>query len=330
MERRRAARSGRIARCAAFFLSLAACGSRTGLFTEGAPGPNPTDGGTEAGRLDGGRDAGQEEAPPPIDASFRDADRTGCPDAATTYVYLISDDYRLYSFDPDTNDVSQIGSITCPVPPGSSATPFSMAVDRRGVAYVLFNDGRLYRVSTATAACIGTSFVPDQANYHLFGMGFATNGGGPTETLYVAGTGEAEQGIPTADGLARIDVGNFKLTPIGSFAPPIYRAELTGTADGRLFGFYRKAPGQQDPPTYIGEIDVNTGRILGENEMVGVRQGEAWAFAFWGGDFYMFTAAVNDTSRITRYRPSTRAIGVVASVPTRVVGAGVSTCAPQD
>jgi hypothetical protein len=56
----------------------------------------------------------------------------------------------------------------------------------------------------------------------------------------------------------------------------------------------------------------------------------AWAFAFWGGDYYIFLEGDADfsgtnvwkmtsTGTVTKYIPDT---GM------RIVGAGVSTCAP--
>jgi hypothetical protein len=62
-----------------------------------------------------------------------------------------------------------------------------------------------------------------------------------------------------------------------------------------------------------------------------VFEGTGWAFGFWGGDFYTFTAPDGTTSVITRYRPSDQSIVVVGMAPfgVQLVGAGVSTCAPQ-
>ncbi|MBS2020092.1 MAG: hypothetical protein JST00_44945 [Deltaproteobacteria bacterium] len=318
-------------------LLLAACGSRTGLFGTEPLGSTPgTDGGTEGGVRDGGPlvDGQVPDALPPIDATPRpDANRVDCPDAEATYVYLISADYELLSFDPATGNVKTIGNIACPAVP--EATPFSMAVDRKGVAYILFSnqtggpgsnppdDGRLFRVSTATAACIGTSFVPNQLGFRRFGMGFATNDIGPTEALFVAGSEQANG----AEGLGRIDVSSFVLSKVANFNPVIHNAELTGTGDGRLFGLYTKNT-NNDPPTYIGEINTTTGAIVGEKRFDDVDLGNGWAFAFWGGDFYMFTAPSGSTE-ITRWRPSNDTTQVIASLPNRIVGAGVSTCAPQ-
>ncbi len=311
----------------AFLLLLVACGSRTGLFVDddafsSFPGQ---DAGPDA-RRDGGRDADLEDVPPPLDARPpQDVDRRDCPDADAQLVYTITSTYDLQSFNPDTGQFRSIGQISCPAPGG--ATPFSMAVDRKGVAYVLFTDERLYRVSTATGACISTPYAPRQANFALFGMGFATDSVGPTETLFIAGDEQSRNGRPPGGrGLARITPGTFKLTAVGDFFPRVESAELTGTGDGRLFAFYRK--GTDTPPSYIGEIDPDTAQVIGERRFDTVDQGQGWAFAFWGGDFYMFHAPGGST-RVTRWRPADDSVKQVATTPLQIVGAGVSTCAPQ-
>lgn len=308
-------------------VAFVACGSRTGLWgTDYADLEVIADGGV---RVDAGPDsslldASVPEVLPPIDAQPPgDASRVDCPDAASTLVYVVTSDNELYSFFPENGAFTFISSIACPAPPGES--PFSMAVDRKGVAYVQFTDKRLYRVSTATGACVGTSFTPDQQGFGAFGMGYATNDVGPTEFLFVAGTRDQNQ--VTSPGLGRIDPATFVLTKIGDFVPDIARAELTGTGDGRLFAFYTKGLGN-GPPSYIGEISTTTARIVAETPLPTVDQGNGWAFAFWGGDFYMFTAP-GGGSDVTRYRPSDNSVTVVASLPTRIVGAGVSTCAPS-
>ncbi|MBN9165118.1 MAG: hypothetical protein J0I07_29405, partial [Myxococcales bacterium] len=175
----------------AFLLLLVACGSRTRLFVDDDDFTDipVQDAGPDA-RRDGGRDASRdasdlEDAPPLLDVRPPiDVDQRDCPDAEAQLVYTITDSHELQSFNPDTGQFRRIGKIACPAP--SSATPFSMAVDRRGIAYILFTNEQLFRVSTATAACIATPYTPRQSNYGLFGMGFATNSVGPTETLYVA------------------------------------------------------------------------------------------------------------------------------------------------
>ncbi len=306
----------------------AACGSRTGLFAdeyvEGGPTPRPTTSTGDGAITDAPPDrAISPDALPPIDAQIiPDVQRNDCPDAAATLVYVITTDNELFSFYPPDASFRLIGRIACPAPAGT--TPFSMAVDRNGVAQVLFNDGNLYRVSTLTAACTQTTFRPNQQNFGTFGMGYATRELGPAETLFVAA--DNQQG-PTR-GLGAIDpLANYTLTPIANFTPPIDRAELTGTGDGRLYGFYTKdgAVG-----SFIGEIDKRSARVIGETQLRGVNQGGGWAFAAWGGDFYLFTDPDGvQASRVTRFRPSDNSTSVVANLGTLIVGAGVSTCAPN-
>ena len=327
----KAPRRGLLARTA-FLLLLVACGSRTGLFgtEDGVDGLLP-DGGPRPGFDGGFRDGPpgfdgpfEPDAPlPPIDAAPRpDANRTDCPDAEATLIYVVTEANELFSFFPTDGTFKFISNLTCPA---GSANPFSMAVDRKGVAYVEFTDDRLYRVSTATGACIGTSFQPDQQGFGAFGMGFATNSVGPTETLFIAGT--TDMNTPVSPGLARVDVSTFNLTKVGQFIPNIAQSELTGTGDGRLFAFYKKG-NFTGPPSYIGEIDTSNAHVIAETPFPTVDQGSGWAFAFWGGDFYMFTASNGAGSDVTRWRPSDNSVTVVTSLPSVIVGAGVSTCAP--
>jgi hypothetical protein len=316
----------------AFLLLLVACGSRTGLFVDddGFTNVPGGDAGPDARRGDGGPRDGEvlEDALPPLDVRPPvDVDRRDCPDADATLVYTITDTYDLQSFDPDTGQFKLIGNIQCPAP--GNMHPFSMAVDRKGVAFVLFVDDtgtteRLFRVSTATAACISTSYATNQSGFRRFGMGFATNSVGPTETLFVAGDDNNAGG---ASGLARINPGTFKLDPVGDFFPTIDSSELTGTGDGRLFAFYSKFSDNNAPVSYIGEINTDTAEVIGERRF-DLDQGQGWAFAYWGGDFYMFHAP-GGTTRVTRWRPSNNTVTQVATTPLKIVGAGVSTCAPQ-
>lgn len=316
----------RLVRHLALSLVLAACGSRTGLFDGDAPGPLPADGGFDA-RTDARFDASMDADLPPIDASAeRDAFRDDCPDADVQFIYVVTSANELFAFVPPSAQFIPRGILDCPAAPGS--TPFSMAVDRAGVAYVLFRgDERIYRVSTRTGACTATTYVPRQSNFGLFGMGFATIGGGPAEALFVAGSDLANEPNPGATGLARITLPGFTLTPVGQFSISVRGAELTGTGDGRLFGFYTK--GDPSLPTYIGEIDQNTAAVVAENSLPTVDRGQGWAFAFWGGDFYIFHAP-GGGSRVTRFSPLDNSVTQIASLPTIIVGAGVSTCAPAD
>ncbi len=299
-----------------------ACGSRTALpFDDTAQ--LASDASEDVRRLP---DGGIEDSLPPIDAMRRDAHRMDCLDARDTQIYAVtSDTNELLAFYPPQGTFKRIGVVSCPAFLG--AQPFSMAVDRKGVAYVLFEnqtgagdpDGEIFRVSTTTAACVRTAFRPNDRGFQSFGMGFSTNMGGPAETLFIARN--ANSGTPT---LGSIDTTTMRVTNINDFNPPIASAELTGTGDGRLFAFYARQTGA--PDSFVGEIDKTTANVIAEDR-IAMPQGNGWAFAFWGGDFYLFTGA-GGSSTITKFDPITKATTEVGSYPALIVGAGVSTCAP--
>jgi hypothetical protein len=308
---------------------IAACGSRTGLPFDDTlvVSPPGVDGGPSVIRDGSFTDVPGdviEEPLPLLDAKpLRDANRLDCPDADATLIYVVTNNDTLLSFYPPDATFKVIGQLRCP---NDSRHPFSMAVDRKGVAYVLYatgsgsQPGQLFRVSTATAACIATPFAPPSSGlFDSFGMGYAGNDVGSGETLYVAA--DTSNGV-----LGSIDTTTFGLTRIGTFVPPLQRAELTGSGDGRLFAFYRKDTGG----SAVAQLDKQTARVSAESPLPTVDQGNAWAFAFWGGDFYLFTASRNATqSTVTRFRPGDGSVVDVATYPEQITGAGVSTCAPQ-
>jgi hypothetical protein len=64
--------------------------------------------------------------------------------------------------------------------------------------------------------------------------------------------------------------------------------------------------------------------------MTGVQCPQAWAFSFWGGDFYLYTASSTTTSStVTHYTTADGGIDTgYTTAGFTIVGAGVSTCAP--
>ena len=276
--------------------------SSTAIAASSGSGAGSMGSGGSVNFLDGGRSSGSGGA-----------SGDGCSEAAKL-VYVVGTGNQLYSFYPPTLELKQIGIINCP---SGGTTPFSMAVDRSGRAWVLFSDGNIYHVDVTTAACTPTSFVPNQqANFSRFGMGFVADAPGSTaETLYI--------GSYTGTGIAKIDTQTLKVIPIGNYDTISGAAEITGTGDARLYGFFTGAP------VTVAEIDKSNAHIISKAPQPTVKIGSGWAFAFWGGDFWLFTAP-NFSSQITRYQPATSTTSVV--VPDvggfTIVGAGVSTCAP--
>lgn len=256
-------------------------------FEEDAAVPTP-DAGVEGGAF------GKTDAEP--------ADDVECSQE-TKQIYVVATDKILYRFYPEKLSFVRVGTIAC----DTTAGTFSMAINRRGTAFVEFMDGRLFAVNTNNATCKPTTFVPGQTGFTNFGMGYAKNGGSPNgETLYLSG-----------GGLASLDTKSFELSFLGSLT--FGRTELTGL-DTSLFAF-----------------SVGSGVIAGLNKTTGATEvvyrtsatddKAAFAFAQWGGDFWLFTGS--STSSVTRYSPITDiSTVVVKDTGMLIVGAGSSTCAP--
>lgn len=278
---------------------------------------------------------------PAADASVLFSDGGGVTNPATTddcseaakLVYVVSAEYDLYSFYPADSVFKKIGRLACPDPgpdvstPTQVATPNSMAVDRSGTAWVNYSSGKLFKVSTTDASCKATSFQPGQDGVYKFGMAFSTNGGAGTkeETLYVVGIKDGLFDV-SGQGLATVDLTTMTLTSIGDFSGSLRGkgAELTGTGDGKLWGFFTTSPAS------LASIAKPSGQTSNEQPLSGVETGSAWAFSFWGGDFWFYTAKGTSPSSVTRLRTTGNgSLGVsMPNVGFRIVGAGVSTCAP--
>ncbi len=304
----------------AAFAVLIACGARTGLVAPEEIDASPQDSGKDA--HDAGvdafdaADAAEEDALPSIDVNIDVPIFTDCPDAGSTLIYVITSQNELFSFYPPTLGFTKIGNIACK----STSTPFSMAVDRLGTAYSVFSDGNLFQISTANAACKSTTYVPSQLGWTNFGMGYTADSDGG-ETLYVV---EVDFQNPSK-GLGDIDTQSFKLNFVGNFQPALSpECELTGTGDGRLFALCLPKNGSGST---LAQIDPATAKVIAANSLKAGGNNQALAFAFWGGDFWIFTSPSGPTT-VTKYDPLNQTETTATTLGSTIVGAGVSTCAP--
>jgi hypothetical protein len=258
----------------------------------------------------------------------------GCT-SGSELIYVVDDKHHLLTFKAkdDAHTFKLIGKLSCPAGAPwtgrgqTSATPFSMSVDRQARAWVLYSSGEIFHVNTKTAACAKTTFTKGQQSFELFGMGFVSDApGSKAEKLYVFGgkTGK----IKETGKLGTIDPDTLALSVVGSLSKTNQQPELTGTGNAKLFGYF---PGSAP---FVGEIDKKTGTIKQEWTLPKL-QGTvtAWAFAHWGGRFYIFatvsTLFGGESSKVLRLDPTTGTVKtLLSSSPYRVVGAGVSTCAP--
>ena len=243
---------------------------------------------------------------------------TVCAKAAEL-VYVFNDAGYIYSFDAPTKTFTKVAKPDCPVGPMQQAN--SMAIDRNLVAWLNY-DGGIYTFPLEVGhGCKLAVSLP--SGYGKCGMGFATDAaGGTTETLYIDGIGGNV-------GLAKIDMSTMSVVPIADFTTDAnltgQRCELTGTGDGRLFGYFTTSPDVR-----VAQIDKGTAGILSDNELADFGPPDAWAFTFWGGDFYLYASYNGGVSGVVHYSPSTGAVDLsyVQDTMMIIVGAGVSTCAP--
>ena len=277
-----------------------------GLVVACGPGPR------ENGGDDGGDDGGG------VDAAAGDGGGDNCADG-TELVYTIDQfSARISTFDPATKTFQDLGSLSCPTMAG--ATPFSMSVDRQANAWVLYNSGELFKVALPALSCTATGWV-SQAGLYVFGMGFSTDvAGGTTETLYVGGGLNQSQPSYT---LATIDLVNMTATPIGT---QTQLPEMTGTGNAELWGFMPDATHAR-----VVKFDKANGAIVTnfmQPSLAGTNTG--YAFAHWGGDFWVFLIKNAEPSTTVYQVDGTTGVieGTTPTTGRTIVGAGVSTCAP--
>ena len=287
----------------AFALTVAACGDGSSDTASSGEGGSS---GASTGAFNTGSGSGQNE--------------DGCVDAARS-VYVIGKGRELVRFDPEAMTFDQVGEIACPVNGGPAVgvpTPFSMAVDRGGTAWVLYSDGTMYAVDVTDGSCKMTGFMPNQLEaFELFGMGFVTDTkDSSTETLYVSS-------YSPGDGIGDLSLSDLAIRRVGFYHGLSGAAELTGTGDARLYGFFAS-----NPPR-VARIDKTDASILQTVDLPDTQIGAGWAFAFWGDGFWMFTAPDGGNSRLDRLDATTLTLEAERDdIGLQVVGAGVSTCAP--
>lgn len=225
----------------------------------------------------GAEDAG----PPPIDGG----PLCGCTSGVhTTTIVLAGDEGELYIYDPLTRAFTFVVGPACP----EVLDPYSLAVDPRGNAWMLSASTRrmaLFDVNEP-GACVDSGYLPTVPELPLFGMSFVSDGEA-TECSTLFGMGYSGEGPFTeGEGIGNLAVIDGEPPRARLLAPTNFDGgELAGTGDGRLFAF------AGDRPPRLIEYDPGTGAVLDTLALAGLFRGNASAFAFFGGDLYLFTEA---------------------------------------
>jgi hypothetical protein len=255
----------------------------------------------------------------------------------TGLIYLVDNTNRFLSFNPENgaNTLKELGQLSCaasaswPAWPQPVATPFSMSVDRKGKAWVLYTSGEVFWVDIKAVDCKPTPLPKGKDGYQLFGMGFVSNAkGSDQEKLFIHGgeVGKLEKG-----NLAFIDTAALVITTVGpvGITGSEHSPELTGTGNGELYGFFPNGAASA-----VRKISKTDGKTLQSWTAALPAGGDvvSWAFAHWGGKFYIFVTLadlLSETGMVLLLDPDTGSTTtLLKDTKYRIVGAGVSTCAP--
>lgn len=261
-----------------------------------------------------------------------------CPCAAKLdLIYVLSDDRELWTYDPESNVFAMVGALGCPTADGT----FSMGVGRDGKAWVqtTYADdifagtyiGDLFVLDVNNPAnCTDPGYSPGANDWQHFGMGFVSNSAvDPCDRLYAQHWDGVAGGFSEGPGYGKLGVFDPAALQVNTLGVNNYNGgELTGTGDGRLYAFAGA------PSSKLVQFDKTNGQAIETIPFNNFPLTSAFAFAFWGGDFYFFTEGNVPYSKVTKldYDDSDgggKLLTVVNPMaPMRIVGAGVSTCAP--
>ena len=158
--------------------------------------------------------------------------------------------------------------------------------------------------------------------FTTFGMGFVSDAvGARTEMLYIGNN------MNGTKGLGRIDPTSLMLSKFADFPPGVSASpEMSGTGNAEWYGYFPSTTAGQH---IIVRLNKNNGTFDTTWQLPPLPAApNAWAFAHWGGRYYQFVTN-GGKNQIRRYDPSTQMNVVVQdNTAYRIVGAGVSTCAP--
>lgn len=255
-----------------------------------------------------------EDTAPPVDtAPVEEPPADDCTDTSDL-VYVISrDDGTLYLFDPPSLQFTALSQPQC----NSWETPSSMAVSRDGHAYVRYFDNEVFDVNLSTYRCSSTTYSDRRTGFGSFGMGYATNS---------ANTWQDQLYIANSDRLAMLDTTTWAVTDLGALPS---QSELTGNSAGELWAIL-----PLEHPAKLVQLDKNNGRTLATINMVGFPNAQdidTFAFATWGGDFWLFIreSGMGNHTDVYQVDSSGNLSKRITNIGFDVVGAGVSTCAPN-
>jgi len=151
-----------------------------------------------------------------------------------------------------------------------------------------------------------------------YGMGFATNSDNTwRDKLYIA----------DENSVAEVDINTWEFEMLGQVSS---QSEMTGNNAGELWAFM-----PLESPAAIVQLNKDTGqeedRVLVAG-MPSLGNIDTFAFATWGGDFWVFIReyGMGTSTDVYQISMNGQMNKVRSDVGYNIVGAGVSTCAPDE
>jgi hypothetical protein len=234
----------------------------------------------------------------------------GCSEESRL-VYVVDTSNTLRRFNPPSQTFETAGIINCQ----SGGSPYALSVSRDDRVFVLYHASfscvGINAVNALDATCLGlTAFDCGEDGFDLFGMGTATAGPGSTEdTLYIGST----------ETLGSLDTETWEVTPIG---PVENLPDMSGNANGELWAYFAWT----DPPR-VSRLDKDTAIEVETIPLPSLSSSGSFAFATWGGDFYLFYDAGTGSSDVFRIHDGALET-YMEDIGFEIVGADSSTCAP--
>ena len=176
------------------------------------------------------------------------------------------------------------------------------------------DDTKLYTYNIQKKICTNTSFTRNQTSIRFFTMAFVSNDNDTGETLYM---GQINDGGYT---LGKTNISSLTTSVVGNYTN-VTSPDLTGTNDGRLFGF-----SYDTSVSFVQLNKTNAQSIVKYPTGLQFATFQSSAFAYYNSKFFLLLTDNNYTN-ISIYDPSTNITTLQKTMsPITLFNNAASTC----